>query len=48
MGLQVPHSVHTEESQEGAVRTAAGPPWRGVSRISAAQGEPDRGRAFDA
>src|ERR1035437_110368 len=48
MGLQVPRRVYTEESKKGVVRSTAGASWGGVSHAGAAQGESDRGGAFEA
>ena len=41
VGVQIPHRVHPEVSQEDAVRAVAGAPGRGVSHAGRAEGEPD-------
>ena len=47
VGLQVPRSIHTEESKKGAVRSTADTSRGGVSRVGSAQREPDRRGPFD-
>ena len=46
MAVQIPHRIHTEISQEKALRRNQAGSWRNVSRVGATQGVLDRRGAY--